>query len=54
MYKKISIQELFIKLANPDQYGISRIVFTEEFCGVYSKLKTKNGTTLMNKIKIIL
>jgi uncharacterized protein (UPF0297 family) len=39
----MSDQKLFIKLANPCVKGISRIVFTEEFIDIYSKLATTNG-----------
>ncbi len=36
-------QELFLKLANPDENGFSRWVYTSEFCGEFSSLELLNG-----------
>lgn len=40
---KIRKKDLFIELAQPDEYGISRWVKTEEFVGKYSSLSLGNG-----------
>ena len=35
--------ELFLKLASPDEKGLSRKIYASEFIGEYSKLKSGNG-----------
>lgn len=41
--KEISKPELFLKLAQPNEYGVSRWVSVNEFIGEYSKLVLGNG-----------
>ncbi len=41
--------ELFLKLAKPDKYGISRWVSVSEFVGEYSSLKFGNGASWARK-----
>ena len=41
--------ELFLKLANPDEFGISRWVNVTEFVGEYSNLKFGNGASWARK-----
>jgi hypothetical protein len=43
MTKKESLKELFLKLAMPNEQGISRWVSASEFVGKYKKLKLGNG-----------
>jgi hypothetical protein len=35
--------KLFLELADPDEFGISRKVYATEFVGRYSKLRSRNG-----------
>lgn len=41
--RQLTNQQLFIELANPDESGVSRIVFINEFVGKYDQLKFGNG-----------
>ena len=41
--------ELFLELANPDEYGQSRWVSTNEFVGEYAELKFGNGASWARK-----
>ena len=41
--KKVSLCDLFVKLAQPDENGISRWVNVSEFSGEYEALKLGNG-----------
>lgn len=41
--KELSMTELFLELANPDEHGVSRWVYKKEFVGKYESLYFSNG-----------
>lgn len=41
--------ELFLKLAQPDEFGVSRDVSANEFVGEYATLKFGNGASWARK-----
>ena len=41
--------ELFLRLAQPDENGVSRWVYTSEFVGEYAELKFGNGASWARK-----
>ena len=43
MKMKKSLSELFIQLASPNENGVSRWVYVDEFVGEYESLKLGNG-----------
>ena len=45
MSKKVTLAELFLELAEPDEFGFSRVVKREEFVGKYEPLDTPNGSS---------
>lgn len=49
MVKIMTKNELFLKLANPDENGISRWVLVDEFIGEYAPLKLGNGASWCRK-----
>ena len=41
--------ELFLELAQPDEFGVSRWVYVTEFVGKYAELKFGNGASWARK-----
>lgn len=48
---KKPLSELFINLANPDDFGVSRIVSKTEFIGEFESLYFTNGCNWMRSLK---
>lgn len=48
---KKSLVELFIELASPDEFGVSRVCSKTEFVGEYSELHFTNGCNWMRGLR---